>query len=126
MATHPAPLHAVVLFGHGSRDPLWRQPMDAVAACMRQLAPEVQVRCAFLELTEPDLPTAAAELAGLGVASISVMPLFLGLGRHAREDLPKLVEQLRQRYPHIAISLQPAVGEDAQVIKLMAELSLRR
>jgi sirohydrochlorin cobaltochelatase len=117
--------HAVVLFGHGSRDPLWHQPMEAVAARMRALAPTVQVRCAYLELTEPDLPTAAAELATSGIGSLTVMPLFLGVGRHAREDLPKLVDALRQRHPCITFVLKPAIGEDEQVLKLIAELSLR-
>ncbi len=125
MPTHPASQHAVVLFGHGSRGPLWHQPMEAVAARMRALAPDVQVRCAYLELTQPDLPTAAAELAASGIDSLTVMPLFLGVGRHAREDLPKIVETLAQRYPHIRFVLKPAIGEDEQVLKLIAELSLR-
>ncbi|MDP2367575.1 sirohydrochlorin chelatase [Rhodoferax sp.] len=122
----PVPRHAVVLFGHGSRDPLWRQPIEAVAARMQQLAPDVLVRCAYLELTEPDLPTAAAELAASGIASLSVVPLFLGVGRHAREDLPMLITELRLRYAAISISLKPAIGEDAQIVNLIAELSLQR
>ncbi len=125
MSAHPAPQHAVVLFGHGSRDPLWHQPMEAVAARMRALAPDVQVRCAYLELTEPDLPTAAADLAATGICSLTVVPLFLGVGRHAREDLPKLMDALTLGYPHITFVLKPAIGEDEQVLKLIAELSLR-
>ncbi|MBK9571623.1 MAG: CbiX/SirB N-terminal domain-containing protein [Rhodoferax sp.] len=125
MTPTPLPLHAVVLFGHGSRDPLWRQPIEAVAARMRQTAPDVLVRCAYLELTEPNLPTAVAELAALGITSLCVVPLFLGVGRHAREDLPVLMQDLRHLYPQVAISLKPAIGEDPQLIGLIAELSLR-
>lgn len=121
---HPVPHHAVILFGHGSRDPLWHQPIQAVAARMQQIAPDVLVRCAYLELTEPDLPTAAIELAASGITSLSVVPLFLGVGRHAREDLPKLINELRLCYPAIRIGLKPAIGEDAQIVNLIAELSL--
>jgi len=43
----------IVLFGHGSRDPQWREPMDAVARRIRSRTAEIEVRCAFLELDEP-------------------------------------------------------------------------
>ena len=49
--------HAIILFAHGSRDSLWRRPIEAVADQVKQLSPETEVACAYLELTEPDLPT---------------------------------------------------------------------
>ena len=57
---------AIVLFAHGSRDPLWRLPIDAVATQMQSLSPATTVRCAFLELTDPDLIYMAASLAAFG------------------------------------------------------------
>jgi len=113
-----------ILFGHGSRDPLWRLPIEAVASHIQQIAPAIQVRCAYLELTLPDLPTSAAELAALGVSSITVIPMFLGVGRHAREDLPLLMAALRDSHPQIAFDLRPAIGEEAQVIELMARIAI--
>ena len=115
---------ATILFGHGSRDPLWRLPIEAVASQIRAIAPEVQVRCAYLELSEPDLPSTAADLASLGVSSITVVPMFLGVGRHAREDLPLLMAALRARHPQIAFEQKLAMGEHAKVIELMAQIAL--
>lgn len=117
-------VRATILFSHGSRDPLWRQPIEAVASHIRGIAPEVQVRCAYLELTDPDLPTSVDELVALGVTAITVVPMFLGVGRHAREDLPLLMTGLQTRYPQIAFNLKPAIGEDAQIIELMARIAL--
>jgi sirohydrochlorin cobaltochelatase len=51
---------ATILFAHGSRDPLWRLPIEAVATQMRQTTPLCEVRCAYLELTQPDLAASAA------------------------------------------------------------------
>lgn len=114
----------IVLFAHGSRDPLWRQPVEAVARRIGQREPPVQVRCAYLELMEPDLPTATAELAATGVRSVTVVPMFLGVGKHAREDLPVLMAALQQQYPAIQFTLQTAVGEDPRLLDLMAEIAL--
>jgi sirohydrochlorin cobaltochelatase len=122
--TEALPRRGVILFAHGSRDPLWRKPMEAVALRARELDPIAHVECAFLELMEPDLTTCAAVMAQSGVLSVTVVPMFLGVGRHAREDLPRLVEDLRASHPHIEFSLQPAIGEDERVVELMALIAL--
>lgn len=114
----------VILFGHGSRDPLWRQPIEAVAAQLAATQPGTPVRCAYLELDAPDLPTAAAELVAGGVRGITILPLFLGTGRHAREDLPRLLGQLRVAYPQVEFTLKASVGEDRRVIDLLAKIAL--
>jgi sirohydrochlorin cobaltochelatase len=122
--TTASPARAIVLFAHGSRDPLWRQPMEAVAARIAALSPGVPVACAYLELTQPDLPTAAAGLIADGASSVTVVPMFLGVGRHAREDLPELMEALREAHPTVAWTLQPAVGERPALVELLARIAL--
>ena len=117
------PTHGTILFAHGSRDPLWRAPIEAVAARVAAQAPGTPVRCAYLELTEPDLPTAAGELVAQGVRQVRVLPMFLGTGRHAREDLPVLMAQLRSAHPDVVFDLRPAVGEDPRLLDLMARIA---
>ena len=119
-----SPFHGTILFAHGSRDLLWRKPIEAVAARISEMAPQVHVRCAYLELSVPDLATSANELIALGVNQITVLPLFLGVGKHAREDLPVLVQELRLAHPTVEVNLRPAIGEDAQMIDLMARIAL--
>jgi len=117
--------HATILFAHGSRDPLWSRPIEAVAARMHAIEPHCVVRCAYLELTLPDLASVVAELAVGGITNISVVPMFLGMGRHARQDLPELVAQLTLQYPDLTMALRPAIGEDPQVIDFLAGTALR-
>lgn len=114
---------AVVLFGHGSRDPLWHKPIEAIAAQIVCNQPHLSVRCAYLEISSPDLGSACQQLVNSGVADISIVPLFLGVGRHAREDLPDLVLALRARHPGVIFELKPAVGEDPRLIALLAQIS---
>jgi sirohydrochlorin cobaltochelatase len=117
-------MKAVILFGHGSRDASWRQPMDAVADRIRARAPGVPVRCAFLELESPDLAAAAAELLGAGATRISIVPMFLGAGRHAREDLPRIAESIRQAHPSLELHIHAPVGENPRVLDLLADIAL--
>jgi sirohydrochlorin cobaltochelatase len=113
----------IILFGHGSRDPLWRLPIEAVAARIADADPAVAVRCAFLELDQPDLPAAVGELASGGARSITVVPMFLGTGRHAREDLPRLMMEAMRRHPAVSFVLQPPVGEDPRLVALIAAIA---
>ncbi|MGJ4748933.1 sirohydrochlorin chelatase, partial [Leptospira sp. SA-E8] len=109
----------------GSRDPLWQAPIEAVAERMRHHPGQpAQVACAYLELMEPDLPTCVADMAGQGVQAITIVPMFLGQGRHAREDLPKLVAALQAQHPQLQFDLRPAIGEDLRVVDSLARLIL--
>jgi sirohydrochlorin cobaltochelatase len=122
--TLPPAAQGIVLFAHGSRDPLWRLPIEAVARRIAELSPQVPVRCAYLELTEPDLETAVSELLSQPLEQVTVVPMFLGVGRHAREDLPLLMQALRERHPGVRFTLQAAIGEDARLTELMAQIAL--
>jgi len=115
---------AVILFAHGSRDPLWHAPIEAVARQARALAPQSPVLCAYLELTEPDLPAAVATLVAQGIEHVRILPMFLGVGRHAREDLPALLDQLRRAHPAVQLELLQAVGEHPAMTELMARIAI--
>ena len=115
---------SIILFAHGSRDPQWRLPIEAVARQIAQRSPNAQVRCAYLELCTPSLPEAATDLIAAGAHKIKVFPLFLGVGKHAREDLPLLIEEVRQAHPKVTVELLPTAGESHALISLMADLAL--
>lgn len=117
-------MRATILLAHGSRDPEWRRCVNSVAQQMHALDAQAVVRCAFLELSAPDLPSVARELAAAGTTEWVVVPLFLGLGKHVREDLPRLISQLRHDYPGVTLHCRPSVGEEPQVIELLAKIAL--
>ncbi len=127
----PKNSHGIILFAHGSRDPLWRAPMEAVrqrieAQPQPSTSNATAVRCAYLELCAPSLPDAVQELVTEGaghITHITVVPMFLGTGKHAREDLPVLVQALRSAHPSVQFHVQPAIGEDPRMTALMAEIA---
>ena len=115
---------AIVLFAHGSRDPLWHRPIQAVADAIALRSPDTPVACAYLELSAPDLQTACAGLIGQGATVLTIVPMFLGVGKHAREDLPALMAQMRAHWPLIDFQLQAAVGENPRLIALLADIAM--
>jgi sirohydrochlorin cobaltochelatase len=124
-----SPPHAVILFAHGSRDPLWRAPIEAIAHAITTLAPKTPVACAYLELCVPDLPTAVAQVLSRHAAPsplqhIRILPVFFGMGQHARHDLPHLVDALRLEHPTVTFELLPAAGEHPALTQLLAQLAL--
>ena len=114
----------IIVFAHGSRDPQWRLPIEAVATQIMERQPGTMVRCAYLELCLPSLPDAATDLIAAGARKIKVFPLFLGVGKHAREDLPLLISELRTSHPDIVVKLLPTAGESDKLIALMADIAL--
>ena len=122
--TQNSPARGIALFAHGSRDPLWRAPMEAVRQRIEAQHPQLPVRCCYLELCEPSLQDAVQDLVAVhGAGQVTVVPMFLGTGKHAREDLPLLMEQLRGLHPGVQFQVQQAIGEDPRMTALMADIA---
>ena len=114
----------VIVFAHGSRDPMWRAPVEAIARQIALQDAQVGVACAYLELCEPDLDTACRDLIEIGATQVRILPLFFGMGKHAREDLPELVESLQKKHPSIAFERLAPAGEDPRLTALLAQIAL--
>jgi sirohydrochlorin cobaltochelatase len=115
----------LILFAHGSREPGWAEPFEQLTSRVRVAVPEAQVRLAFLELMQPDLAGAAAQLVSAGVDTIRVVPIFFGQGGHLRRDLPLLIDDLRAQFS-AKFTYAPAVGEDAAVLDAIAAYCVRQ
>ena len=115
---------AIVLLAHGARDPQWARPIEAMAARLRNLLPDTRVALAFLELMSPDIETALDAIVKEGARQIRVVPVFLAQGGHVKRDLPAKVDALRLKlaptHPDLTIELEPAIGEQGEVIDAIA------
>lgn len=89
---------------------------------MRQ-QPGVRVQAAFLEWSAPDLPTCTQALIQAGVTHVRILPVFLGIGKHLRDDLPALMKSLQSGHPDVTFELLPSAGESPEVIRCLASLT---
>src|SRR6266536_6716941 len=118
--------HGLILFAHGSREPGWAEPFEQLVTRVCIAAPGAQVRLAFLELMQPDLASAAAQLVSAGIDTIRIVPIFLGQGGHLRRDLPLLINDLRAQFPEAKFGYAPAAGDDAGVLDAIATYCVRQ
>ncbi len=121
---NPSTPSGLILFAHGSRDSKWRQPFESILA---QVNSENSQRAtlAFLECMTPSLPEAIDEMVAQGVLQITVIPVFLAVGSHVRQDLPLLLEQARQKYPELCIEASAAIGEQPEIQIAIAQFALK-
>ena len=118
-------MKAIILFGHGARDARWREPFDRLAALWKAQHPTTLVELAFLEMMQPSLEEAVVSLAASGASEIVVVPVFFGQGGHLRNDFPILLASCQEKYPQIALSTTPAVGEDETVLQAIIDFGAR-
>ena len=118
-------MKAIILFGHGARDSRWREPFDRLADLWRQQYASTPVELAFLEMMQPSLEEAVANLHTGGATQITIVPVFFGQGGHLRNDFPILLEACGAKFPAVTLSATPAVGEDLVVLQAIVDFGAR-
>jgi sirohydrochlorin cobaltochelatase len=111
---------AIILFGHGARDPEWAQPFHRIRAILRARASATPVELAFLEHMRPTLIEAVTALAERGTERITLVPLFMAQGGHLRNDLPVMVQRACAANPGVLIRTSAAIGEVDALLEAIA------
>ena len=106
---------ALIVFGHGSRDPLWAETLVALGERIRDAMPGADVELAYLEFLKPTLAECVEVLWRRGCRDIAVLPAFVAEGAHLRQELPQLVEQARSGRAGLSMQLLPAMGDLPEV-----------
>ena len=118
----------LILFAHGSRDTKWRQPFESILAqvhSQKNSQNNQLATLAFLECMTPSLPEAIDEMVAQGVLQITVIPVFLAVGSHVRQDLPRLLEQAQQKHPNLCVQASAAIGEQLEIQAAIAQFALK-
>jgi sirohydrochlorin ferrochelatase len=112
----------LLLIDHGSKKPESNSQLLAVCTLVQLHCPHVIVAGAHMELAEPSIHEQIDALATLGVTFLTVVPYFLAPGRHAGEDIPRLVQAAAQSHPQMHVGIGECLGVD----DLLAQLVLKR
>ncbi len=91
----------IIVFAHGSSVESANEAVRTVVAQMREHHEFPLLEAAFLEGGQPSLEESVSNLHGDGATSIVIIPYFLTLGLHLKRDLPRLVDEIRVKYPSL-------------------------
>lgn len=105
----------LVAVAHGSRDPRSAACVRELTHAVRAAAPELDIRVAFLDLSEPKVTDVLAELRADGHPGAVVVPLLLGSAFHARVDLPALVDQVAPASSRFRVRISDVLGIDRRL-----------
>jgi sirohydrochlorin cobaltochelatase len=121
MARREGSALAVILLDHGSRELEANAQLDAIARLVAARMPGRQIACAHLSLAAPSLAQAASDCVGAGAREVTVVPCFIAAGRHVREDLPRLVAELRAAHPGTTFRLAAPLGVHPAIVEALVE-----
>ncbi|GEA89912.1 sirohydrochlorin chelatase [Cellulomonas cellasea] len=107
---------APVLVGcsHGTDSVAGRAAIRSILDGIRRQRPDLDVREAFVDVQQPEVPDVVAGAVEPDGASAVVVPLLLSVGFHVRVDIAESVEG------HPAVAAAP-LGPDPRLVNLLAD-----
>jgi precorrin-8X/cobalt-precorrin-8 methylmutase len=113
--------YAIVIAGHGSRDPEGISEFEQLAKLIRQRAGERHVQHGFLEFALPTIDEAARTLITGGDQRVAIVPLVLLAATHAKNDLPSEVLALQQEFPATQLHYGSALHLHPNILRLFRQ-----
>ena len=116
-------MKGILVVAHGSRAKETESTLESVIAmAVKKInEPETIVERAFMEFSENTIEKGVAALIGKGVKSIKIVPYFLFLGVHMKEDIPNMVAECAANYPDVKVTMGEPFGVDERLADILAD-----
>jgi sirohydrochlorin cobaltochelatase len=112
---------AVLLCGHGSRDPQAVEEFEVAAAALRPRLPGFDFATGYLEFARPTIRDGLALLTARGARRILAIPGMLFAASHVKNDLPWEVNSFIADNPGIDVCLGRDLGIDPKLLQAAAD-----
>ena len=119
--TNNSGVEAIIILGHGSRVPGAAEGMEKTAARLSETGRYAIVELCYMSKLGPHLPEAFGNCVRQGATKVLVMPYFLHTGLHLVLDIPEMLQELAQQYPHVKLVLGKNLGYDDCLVDLVAK-----
>lgn len=110
--------YAIVLAGHGSRDPDGVREFEALVALMRQRVGARRLDYGYLEFAQPTITEAVQASIAAGSRRIVVVPAILFAAMHAKNDMPGELQMLQQAFPDVTLHFGAAMDLHPRLLSL--------
>ena len=112
---------AVLICGHGSRDPEAVAEFELVAAALRRRLSDFEFATGYLEFARPTIRDGLAALAARGAQQILAIPGMLFAASHVKNDLPWEMNSFMADNPGIEVRLGRDLAIDAKLLRAAAD-----
>lgn len=114
----------IILIGHGSP----KKDANTIDEVGRLLHGRIHngcnddcVKAAYLQFAEPDIMTAITSCVDSGVQRIVMHPYFLYSGMHVTKDIPAIIKEAEELYPHVQFVYTEPLGIHDKLIQIVME-----
>ena len=114
-------MKGVLIISHGSRHPQTKRELEALTAEIGKLNPGFYVAYAFLEIESPSIPAGIECCIKAGADQVLILLNFLNSGKHVDEDIPRIIDDAKKRYPAVRFKISRPIGLHPGIIKLFQE-----
>jgi sirohydrochlorin cobaltochelatase len=112
---------AVLICGHGSRDPEAIAEFALVAAALRPRLRDFDFATGYLEFARPTIRDGLAELTAAGARQILAIPGMLFAASHVKNDLPWEMNSFMADNPGIDVRLGRDLSIDPKLLRAAAD-----
>ena len=112
---------AVLICGHGSRDPEAIAEFELVAASLRPRLPDFDFATGYLEFARPTIRDGLTALVARGARQILAIPGMLFAASHVKKDLPREMNSFMADNPEVDVRLGRDLAIDAKVLRAAAD-----
>jgi len=114
-------MKGALVIAHGNRTGETETIMETVLSMVREKLPETIIEWAFLGGSGQTIEKGIAALAARGVTEIKIVPYFLFIGIHVKEDIPRIASQCALNYPGIKITMGDSLGADQRLADILVD-----
>jgi sirohydrochlorin ferrochelatase len=113
-------VRAILLIDHGSREDDANRVVEDVAALLREAHRGQIIVVAHMELAAPSIAEGVAQCVALGARELIAVPYFLGPGRHASRDVPRIVADAVAEHVGLRAQVSEPLGAHLKIAELIA------
>jgi sirohydrochlorin cobaltochelatase len=112
---------ALMIVGHGSRDPRGAREFHDLVDLVRRRNSSLTVEGGFIELSRPPISECVDRLAESGARNVAAVPLMLLAAGHAKDDIPATLVREKVGHPEMSFSYGRALGIRPELLELVDE-----
>lgn len=112
---------AILLMAHGSRIPEANGAVHEIAVMVKEMTGHEIVEVSFREQHLPNIQQGIDDCVAQGAQRVLLVPYFLFVGAHVREDLPEEMAEAKRRHPGVEFAMGNHLGAHRKLAEIVVE-----